>query len=334
MSRSLIYYLLAISFAFSAYYLTQQTQDMSKTRSILSVLYAKEQGEGAGAKVRRSIGTSGMRNFSPFLMLDHFNVAPGAGFPDHPHRGQETITLLKQGCMLHADFTGKQGVLNPGDLQFMTAGRGVVHAEMPYSPEGGNVRGMQLWVDLPKELKGCEPRYRDLRAKEIPVARPNDDVEVSVISGSAYGVESVKDLAYTPVHYYEYTVQPGGEFEQEMPTDFNTFLYLLDGQLVLNETIIPQYSAVFFKRDGNVIKGKVSSKQPEPAHFVLIGGKMLDQPIVQYGPFVETSQKDIYKAFEDYNRGTNGFERAVDWESIIGNGVTPEIYEKVKAQDS
>lgn len=303
-----------------------------KARTILKQFYSRQQAEGVGAKVRRSIGTPQMRNFSPFLVLDHFDVEPDAGFPDHPHRGQETITKLMKGCMLHEDFTKKQGILNPGDMQFMTAGRGVVHAEMPYSPEGGNVTGMQLWVDLPKDLKSCEPRYRDLRSNEIPVARPSSKVEIGVVSGEAYGVQSVKDLAYTPVDYYEYKVQPGGEFEQKVPEDFNSFIYLLDGEIYLGDNKVPRYNAVFFKRDGQVIKGHAKEDADTAAHFILVAGKVLDQPIVQYGPFVETSKDRIYKAFEDYQGAQNGFERAANWESEIGRGVTDSVYKKVASK--
>lgn len=309
---------------------------MVALRSILKVIYAAEQSEGVGAKVRRSIGVPSMRNFTPFLMLDHFNVAPDAGFPDHPHRGQETVTLVMKNYMLHEDFTGKSGVLRPGDLQFMTAGKGIVHSEMPYSEDGTNVEGMQLWVDLPKNLKHTKPRYRDLRAEEIPIAKPNDKVQVKVISGTSYGVESVKELAYTPMNYYWFTVLPGGEFEQEINTDFNCFLYVLNGSLIL-ETKSPkgrkveEHNSVFFERDGDIIKGKV----PEDGFrtdFVVIAGQALDQPIVQYGPFVETSKDAIYKAFNDYQSASNGFERARGWSSEIGHGVDSGLF-RVKSNE-
>lgn len=296
---------------------------MVSPRSILKFFLATEQAEGVGARVRRSIGTGSMRNFSPFLMLDHFNIDPAAGFPDHPHRGQETITYITQGQVAHEDFTGSAGVLGPGDLQFMTAGRGVVHAEMPVKQlDGKNTVGMQLWVDLPENLKACEPRYRDLKAKEIPIAKPNDKVEVKVISGESYGVTSVQDLAYTPVSYYHYTVQPGGNFIQPFPEDFNCFLYMMQGSISVNGTRVPQYNNVFFKRDGDVVEGANDSN--ETAEFVLVGGKMLDQKIVQYGPFVETSTEKISKALSDYRSGANGFERARNWQSKIVNGAPPQ----------
>ncbi|TQS32649.1 hypothetical protein Golomagni_07030, partial [Golovinomyces magnicellulatus] len=151
------------------------SEDMSAQRAIRKVFLAIEQAEGQGARVRRSIGTPNLRNFSPFLMLDHFSIKPGAGFPDHPHRGQETITYLLQGAVDHEDFAGNKGTINSGDLQFMTAGKGIVHAEMPRQNADGSANvGLQLWVDLPENLKFCEPRYRDLRAAEIPKAEVDD----------------------------------------------------------------------------------------------------------------------------------------------------------------
>ncbi|TID31281.1 hypothetical protein CANINC_000122 [Pichia inconspicua] len=309
---------------------------MVALRSVLKVIYATEQAEGVGARVRRSIGVPNMRNFTPFLMLDHFNVAPDAGFPDHPHRGQETVTLVMKNYMLHEDFTGKSGVLRPGDLQFMTAGKGIVHSEMPYSEDGSNVEGMQLWVDLPKNLKHTKPRYRDLRAEEIPIAKPNDKVQVKVISGTSYGVESLKELAYTPMNYYWFTVLPGGEFEQPVDPSFNCFLYVLNGSLILETksskgTEVKEHHTAFFERNGDTIKGKVPETGSR-TDFVVIAGQALDQPIVQYGPFVETSKEEIYKAFNDYQSASNGFERARGWSSEIGHGVDSGLF-RVKSND-
>ncbi|TID31280.1 hypothetical protein CANINC_000121 [Pichia inconspicua] len=303
-------------------------------RSIGKVIYAKERAEGAGAVVRRSIGVIGMRNFTPFLMLDHFKVNPKAGFPDHPHRGQETVTLVIKNYMLHEDFTGKSGVLRPGDLQLMTAGKGIMHSEMPYSEDGSDVEGIQLWVDLPKELKHSEPRYRDLKREEIPIAKPNDKVEVKVISGRSYGVESVQELAYTPLDYYWFTVQPEGEFIQKINPDYNACLYLLKGNIELETSSglqrIEKFNNVFFERDGEGIKGRVIGN--EPAEFVLIAGKSLDQPIVQYGPFVETSKTGIHNALFDYQMASNGFERARGWKSEIADGVDAELFNKITKQ--
>ncbi|KAL2196015.1 RmlC-like cupin domain-containing protein [Corynascus similis CBS 632.67] len=310
---------------------TSQTSTMAAAnttkllpRLIRQSFLAIEQSEGAGARVRRSIGTPKLRNFSPFLMLDHFSVSPGAGFPDHPHRGQETITYLLQGGMEHEDFAGNRGRLGPGDLQFMTAGRGIVHAEMPLQNEDGSPNvGLQLWVDLPKHLKACEPRYRDLRADEVPVAEADGGrVKVKVISGQSHGVDSVKDLAYTPVWLLDVEVAPGGRIVQPIPEGWNAFAYTLDGEVLFGEAgsqrAVGPFHNVVFETEGQAVHAAVDEGAEKSARFVLIAGTPLDQKVVQYGPFVLTSQEEVYQAFMDYQTHSNGFERANGWESEIG----------------
>ncbi|KAG7285425.1 hypothetical protein NEMBOFW57_010052 [Staphylotrichum longicolle] len=295
-------------------------------RLIRQTFLAIEQSEGAGARVRRSIGTPKLRNFSPFLMLDHFFVSPGAGFPDHPHRGQETITYLIEGGMDHEDFAGNRGRLGPGDLQFMTAGRGIVHAEMPAQGEGVNV-GLQLWVDLPKRLKGCEPRYRDLKAEEVPVVEVDGGkVKVKVISGESHGVDSVKDLAYTPVWLLDVEVRPGGKIVQPLPEGWNAFAYTLEGDVVFGQEggerkKVEQFHNVVFGDGGQAVYAEVEEGAEKSARFVLVAGTPLDQKVVQYGPFVLTSQEEVYQAFMDYQTHSNGFERADGWESEIGKSM-------------
>ncbi|KIW20400.1 hypothetical protein PV08_00975 [Exophiala spinifera] len=298
---------------------------MTTPRAIKFSLLAREQSEGAGATVRRSIGTPKLRNFTPFLMLDHFRSPPGSGFPDHPHRGQETITYILQGAVDHEDFAGNKGRIEAGDLQFMTAGRGIMHAEMPAQDVEMN-DGIQLWVDLPANLKSTEPRYRDLRAGEIPVATADDGkVEVKVISGKSQGVDSIKDLAYTPVWFLDVTVQPGGKITQELPPEWNAFAYTLDGVVTFGngkkdagETVVPYHNVVFERDGGDVVTAHVEEGAAEPAHFIIVAGLPLDQPIVQYGPFVTTSKEAVYQAMMDFQTSSNGFERAANWESEIG----------------
>lgn len=300
---------------------------MSVTRAIRKVFLAVEQAEGAGARVRRSVGTPQLRNFSPFLMLDHFSVKPGAGFPDHPHRGQETITYLLEGAIDHEDFAGNKGTIGPGDLQFMTAGKGIMHAEMPAQNADGSANvGLQLWVDLPAALKACEPRYRDLRAAEIPVVDADDGkVRVKVISGQSHGIDSVKDLAYTPVWILDVEVQPGGRIAQPLPAGWNAFAYVLEGAALFgergNQTAVDQFHNVVFEPNGDVVHAEVDAGADRSARFVLIAGTPLDQKVVQYGPFVLTSQEEVYQAFMDYQTHSNGFERAKGWESKIGKSM-------------
>lgn len=298
-----------------------------KPRKIQKSFLAIEQSEGAGARVRRSVGTPQLRNFSPFLMLDHFAIPPGAGFPDHPHRGQETITYLLSGAVDHEDFAGHKGTIEAGDLQFMTAGRGIVHAEMPRQNEDGSANvGMQLWVDLPKELKYVEPRYRDLRAKEIPEATADKGkVHVKVISGKAYDTESLKELAYTPVWLLDFTVKPGGTVKQSLPNGWNAFAYVLDGSTIFSSggvsRPVEKYHNVVFEQEGDSIEVSVEEGAEKDARFIVVAGMPLDQPIVQYGPFVVTSRDEVMQAMMDYQTSSNGFERANNWESEIGKNM-------------
>lgn len=246
---------------------------MSIPRAIRQVFLAVEQSEGVGARVRRSIGTARLRHFSPFLMLDHFSSSPGAGFPDHPHRGQETITYLLKGAMDHEDFAGNKGTIETGDLQFMTAGRGIMHAEMPrQNPDGSPNVGLQLWVDLPEKLKQCEPRYRDLRATEIPAVDADEGkVHIKVISGQSYGVDSVRDLAYTPVWLLDFNVKPGGKVQQALPQEWNGFAYTLAGSTTFgtgqDATTVGPYHNVVFEQKGDVVVAEVDKDAKEDGHF-------------------------------------------------------------------
>ncbi|KAK9486744.1 RmlC-like cupin domain-containing protein [Lipomyces starkeyi] len=289
-----------------------------KPRTISKLFVAIEQSEGVGARVRRSVGTARLRNFSPFLMLDHFFVSGKAGFPDHGHRGQETITYLLHGQVDHEDFTGSAGTIDEGDLQFMTAGRGIMHAEMPRPQKDGSaVTGLQLWVDLPEKLKGCEPRYRDLRKEEIPIVKPSDKVEIKVISGESYGVKSVQDLAYTPVWMIDAIIKPGGFISQPLPEDWNAFAYVLEGDLLCGTTVAKQYNNIVFDRNGDGVEMSVPDNYEKSARVVIVAGQVLDQEVVQYGPFVAVSKEKIYEAVMDFQNMTNGFERARNWESKI-----------------
>ncbi|ODV66437.1 hypothetical protein HYPBUDRAFT_149306 [Hyphopichia burtonii NRRL Y-1933] len=301
---------------------------MVSLRTIYKSMLAIEQSEGAGARVRRSIGNMKMRNFDPFLMLDHFNVLPDAGFPHHPHLGQETITYITKGQMVHEDFNNHLSVLNPGDLQFMTAGKGIVHSEMPVKQEDlSNVVGMQLWVDLPNDLKESTPRYRDLRNDEIPIYQ-DDSVKVKVISGKVGNVESLKELAYTPMFYYHYQVKSGANFEQFVEPNFNTFLYILDGDLKINDKVYHQYDTLFFNMDGDTIKGEVPSGSKE-ADFVLIGGLKLNQNSIQHGPFVANSKERIMQGFYDYQLAQGPFSPLRTWETKISDGVDSKKLNKL-----
>ncbi|KAI9837699.1 MAG: hypothetical protein M1837_002714 [Sclerophora amabilis] len=300
---------------------------MSVPRAIRLAFLAVEQSEGVGARVRRSIGTPKLRNFSPFLMLDHFSVAPGAGFPDHPHRGQETITYMLSGAFDHEDFAGNKGTIETGDLQFMTAGKGIMHAEMPHQNiDGSHNVGLQLWVDLPEKLKKCDPRYRDLKAAEIPKVEADEGkVEVKVISGQSHGVDSAQELAYTPVWILHMKIKPGGKVQQALPASWNAFAYTLSGSTTFgagdDATTVAQYHNVVFEQKGDSVVATVPENASEDGQFVLIAGLPLDQKVVQYGPFVLNTQEEVYQAMLDYQSHSNGFERAAGWKSEIGKSM-------------
>ena len=253
--------------------------NMSTPRAIRQVFLAIEQSEGVGARVRRSIGTPKLRTLSPFLMLDHFTSSPGAGFPDHPHRGQETISYVLQGAIDHEDFAGNAGTIEAGDLQFMTAGKGIMHAEMPRQNADGTPNvGMQLWVDLPARLKFCEPRYRDLKAKEIPQIDVDEGkVTVKIISGRSHGTDSVQQLAYTPVWIFDVVIRPGGKLTQELPAGWNAFAYTLAGTALFGSSAgkdkdqqlsVEKFHNVVFEQDGgDVVIVEVDPSAEEDARF-------------------------------------------------------------------
>lgn len=273
-----------------------------------------EQSEGVGARVRRSIGRPGLRNLDPFLMLDEFRVSKPAGFPDHPHRGFETVTYLLQGESAHEDFCGHSGLLKPGDLQWMTAGRGVVHAEMPMSDEP--LHGLQLWVNLRGRDKMVEPAYQELKSSQIP--RPSmGGVTVAVISGEALGQQSPV-YTRTPTLYLDFKLQGGAHHVQPVSLGWTTFIYSLCGVLHVGPEeeqtrVEPHHTVVL--GEGDCVR--VQNKAAEECHFVLIAGQPIKEPVVQHGPFVMTSEAEIQQAIRDYQTCTNGFERARGWRSKI-----------------
>ncbi|CAG8983394.1 hypothetical protein HYALB_00000561 [Hymenoscyphus albidus] len=257
-------------------------------------------------------------------MLDHFNIPPGAGFPDHPHRGQETITYLLEGAVDHEDFTGSAGTIYAGDLQFMTAGKGIVHAEMPNQNQRANI-GMQLWVDLPEEDKMSEPQYRDLKGSQIPhVDVDGGKVKVIIIKSHSHGTDSLPDFrpTKTEISMLDIEIKPGGKITQKVDDNWNAFAYVLGGDIRFGEgedkTVIGQYNFVKFKQEGDVVVAEVDENATESGRFILVAGKPLDQTVVQYGPFVLTTQEDALQAVSDYRASKNGFERAWGWSSKIG----------------
>ncbi|GAA5941806.1 pirin family protein [Sporobolomyces koalae] len=297
------------------------------SRTVIQSVLAKETPEGAGALVRRSIGTQQLRNFTPFLMLDNFAVAEGAGFPDHPHRGMTTLTYMLEGEFEHEDFLGHKGKIGPGDLQFMIAGKGIMHAEMPiHGPGKKDPFGLQLWIDLPKQHKLVDPSYQELKASEIPSAHPTANTLVKVICGESDGSDQ-EGIVASPVRplggcwFSDWTIsKPGEQSFQRIPQGWNAFIYTLSGTLKIGETTVPAFHTAVLSNDPNASGVLLESinDNGEPTRFVVVSGEPLDQEIVQHGPFVMDTQQGIREAFRDYQYGKNGFEGAHAWTSEIG----------------
>ncbi|KAJ8292806.1 Mitochondrial distribution and morphology protein 34 [Rhodotorula toruloides] len=306
------------------------------SRSVVKKVLAVETPEGAGATVRRSIGTAQLRNFTPFLMLDNFLVKEGAGFPDHPHRGMTTLTYMLEGEFEHEDSKGNKGKIGPGDLQFMIAGRGLVHAEMPiHGPGKKDPFGLQLWIDLPARYKNVEASYQDRKASEVASAHPTPNVEIKVVCGESQGSEeegivkgNVRPLG--GCWFMDFIVSKKGErVFQQLPVGWNAFVYTLEGETLIGPSDSPRplkpveqyHTAVLSNSDSE--NGVWFESASNKARFVLVAGEPLKQGVVQHGPFVATSREGIQKAFLDYQMQKNGFEGAHSWRSEIGKRSQP-----------
>uniref|UniRef100_A0A2P2KTB9 Pirin-like protein n=1 Tax=Rhizophora mucronata TaxID=61149 RepID=A0A2P2KTB9_RHIMU len=238
-------------------------------------------------------------------------VAPPAGFPDHPHRGFETVTYMLQGAITHQDFAGHRGTIHTGDVQWMTAGRGIVHSEMPAGE--GSQKGLQLWINLSSEDKMIEPRYQELLSGEIKWAE-EDGAEVRVIAGESMGVRSPV-YTRTPTMYLDFTLKPRAQVHQSIPVSWNAFVYIIDGEGVfgsLNSSPVSAHHVLVLGPGDGLSAWNRSAK---PLRFALIGGQPLNEPVVQYGPFVMNTQAEINQAIDDYHHGKNGFEMAKYWRS-------------------
>ncbi|XP_063413947.1 pirin-like isoform X2 [Mytilus trossulus] len=285
------------------------------SRNVKQAIQSKEQDEGVGAKVRRSVGSNQLRNFDPFLLLDDFRVKAPAGFPDHPHRGFETVTYVLEGGVTHEDFCGHKDTIHPGDLQWMTAGRGIVHCEMPHGTE--QAHGLQLWVNLASKDKMTAPAYQELLDKDIPKTK-QDGVHVKVIAGESLGIKSPV-YTRTPTMYLDFQLDQGAVLNQPIPQGWNSFIYTLSGKASFGEDSAAKqhhahYTLVLDKNGDGI---RVENKSPEVCRFVLIGGKPLGEPVKQHGPFVMCTDEEIKQALNDYRQGENGFEKAHTWNSWV-----------------
>ena len=284
-------------------------------RSLQYLIPSMLTSDGAGVKLRRSIGAQRGRYLDPFLMLDEFGTDnPGdyiAGFPPHPHRGFETVTYMLDGRMQHRDHLGNVGDLGPGSVQWMTAGRGVIHSEMPLQDsieEGGRMRGFQLWINLPAAEKMKPAAYRDIPAAAIPVIALPGGGLVKVIAGTVGAVSGPVNgpsnrLSTDPL-YLDIALPAGARFEQAIPAAHNAFVYACEGSLTIGEGAAAK--AVPTQAAGVLTPGDTVTLTagPDGLRAVLIAGKPIGEPVVQYGPFVMNTREEIEQAIRDYNDGT------------------------------
>ncbi|MCC6526566.1 MAG: pirin family protein [Polyangiaceae bacterium] len=282
-------------------------------RPVVDLVTAHRQREGAGFIVRRPFPTAGRRHADPFLMLDEMGPStygPGeaVGAPDHPHRGFETVTYMLDGEFEHEDSVGHRGTLGAGDVQWMTAGSGVIHSEMPSErirKEGGRVHGFQLWVNLPARDKMVAPRYQEIPRERIPEADSEDGLaHVRVIAGEALGQSAVIETR-TPIAYHDWTLRPGASVTVPLPRGYTAYVYVFGGTARVSGRAATdgQLAAL---GDGAAVTLEVPGEATEPARLLVLAGVPLGEPIVSYGPFVMNTEQQIAEAVRDYRSGRFG----------------------------
>ncbi len=266
-------------------------------RRVAQLIRASAVTEGAGVTVHRTIGTPACRHLDPFLMLDHFGSDDPdeyiAGFPDHPHRGFITLTYMLDGHMLHQDSMGNRGDLRAGGVQWMKAASGVIHSEMPQQTQG-LMRGFQLWINLPAADKMSDPAYQEFSPEAIPVADEGGR-RVRVICGSYAGRTGPIDDPGTRVQYLDVTLTAGRRFAHPVDADMTAFVYVFEGEVALADRPLPQHSLAVLEKGDTVEIASAGG-----ARFILVAGRPLHEPIVQYGPFVMNTRAEIEQAFADY----------------------------------
>lgn len=273
-----------------------------RLRTVVQKIVARPVTEGAGVTVYRSIGLPALRHLDPFLMLDHFGSDDPdqyiAGFPDHPHRGFVTFTYMLDGHMLHRDSMGNAGDLRAGSAQWMRAGSGVIHSEMPQQT-AGRMRGFQLWINLPAAQKMSEPAYQEFPPEAIPeISAPGRHVRILI--GEYAGVRGPIEDHTTEVHYLDVQLDGGARLEHALPAAHTAFVYVFEGEAHVGEAALPVHTLAVLSPGGQVqIVGGAGG-----ARFLLVSGRPLREPVVQYGPFVMNTREEIEEAIRDYRAGT------------------------------
>ena len=284
---------------------------MNTPRTVSDIIEPKLVIEGAGVLLRRSIAPSRTNLFDPFLLFDHFAFndpieGPIRGFPMHPHRGIETVTYMLEGSVNHRDSLGNAGLIGPGDVQWMTSGRGILHEEMPRRGPDGNIYGFQLWVNLPAALKMSQPRYQEVSAETIPTVQ-QDGATIRIVTGEVAGVSGpVTEIAANPI-YMDVQLEPGASFVQAVPEGHTAVAYVFQGRGNFGLDDHNQGESVEAVRmvvfgDGDHLK--VQAAADSPVRFMLIAGAPFLEPIVPYGPFVMNTTAEIQQALDDLRNGT------------------------------
>jgi redox-sensitive bicupin YhaK (pirin superfamily) len=282
-------------------------------RTVREIIASVPASDGAGVKLRRSLGRADHLRLDPFLMLDEFSSENPddyvAGFPAHPHRGFETVTYMLDGHMRHEDHLGNTGDLRSGGVQWMTAGRGIIHSEMPQQ-ERGRMRGFQLWINLPAREKMKPAGYRDIQAGEIPVAGLAGGGRAKVVAGTLHagGVPTpgpIQGLSTDPL-YLDVELPPGAAFSQPVGADYNAFVYVFEGDLAIGGRPVPAHAGAALSR-GDLVEATAG---PQGARFLVLAARPLGEPVVQYGPFVMNTRAEIEQAIRDYQSGRFGREAA------------------------
>jgi redox-sensitive bicupin YhaK (pirin superfamily) len=287
------------------------TDPVATPRGIDHIVAGVSTSDGDGVKLTRVLQQPLQKRLDPFLMLDAFGSDnPGdyiGGFPNHPHRGFETVTYMIAGRMRHRDSAGHEGLLQNGGVQWMTAGRGLIHSELPEQEEG-LMEGFQLWLNLPAKHKMREPWYRDIQSEEIPEYTTTAGVHVRVIAGTSHGIEGAVQREDTEPLYLDITVPPGAEFAQPLPDDHNALVYVYRESLWIAGSEVPTRRMAILANDpgsdGVVLRAGATNHSP--ARALLIAGKPLREPIAQYGPFVMNTQEEVKQAVHDFQNGKFG----------------------------
>jgi redox-sensitive bicupin YhaK (pirin superfamily) len=281
------------------------------SRRVRQLVKGMPTSDGAGVKLRRVIGQPQLPDLDPFLMLDEFGTDRAedyiAGFPDHPHRGFETVTYMLDGRMRHRDNHGNEGVLVPGSVQWMTAGRGLVHSEMP-EQQAGRMRGFQLWLNLPARDKMTAPKYQEFGPERIPVAVPAGGVTAKVIAGRVADVAGPIFQPATDPTYLDVALEPGATFVQPVPADYAAFLYVFEGTVRVGSepgaTLVRTHElAVLVEGDEIRVTGASAGADGKSARAILVAGRPLREPVAKYGPFVMNTREELQQAFADFQTG-------------------------------